>query len=214
MRVHATSVRPAGAFALAALVSLFAGPAALAARPAAPSPARQPQSSPATAAQQAQASPQPDLVAGVRNYTKVDATIACGGALSPEGFAALKDAGFRSIVNLRLDSEPGADTAGEEKAAEAAGLGYIHIPFATASPDASKLDEFLAAYRLAANQPMMLHCASGGRASMFWAVKRVMVDGWPVDKAMSELPDLAKNVTEPLRAFILEYFKSHGKTRP
>ena len=39
---------------------------------------------------------------------------------------------------------------------------------------------------------MMLHCASGGRASMFWAVKRVMIDGWTVDKAMSELPDLVE----------------------
>jgi hypothetical protein len=35
-----------------------------------------------------------------------------------------------------------------------------------------------------------------------------------VDKAMNELPDLAKNVGGPLRTFILEYFKSHGKTRP
>ena len=154
----------------------------------------------------------PDAVAGVRNFTRVDATIACGGALSPEGFAALKQAGFKSIVNLRPESEPGANVAEEQKAAETAGIRYIHVPFASATPDASKLDEFLKAFALPENQPMMLHCASGGRASMFWAVKRVMVDGWPVDKAMSELPDLAKNVTEPLRTFILDYFKSHGKT--
>jgi protein tyrosine phosphatase (PTP) superfamily phosphohydrolase (DUF442 family) len=61
---------------------------------------------------------------------------------------------------------------------------------------------------------MLLHCTSGGRASMFWAIKRVMIDGWTVDRAMNELPDLAKNVGEPLRAFTLDYLKNHGKTRP
>lgn len=161
-----------------------------------------------------QAAPATDTVAGVRNFTRVDATIACGGALSPEAFAALKQAGFKSIVNLRTESEPGANAAEEQKAAEAAGFRYIHLPFASASPDASKLDEFLRIASTPENTPMMLHCASGGRASMFLAVKRVMIDGWPVDRAMNELPNLVTNVGDPLRTFILEYFKSHGKMRP
>jgi uncharacterized protein (TIGR01244 family) len=163
---------------------------------------------------QAVQAPAKDAVAGVRNFTKVDSTIACGGALSPEAFASLKQAGYKSIVNLRAASEQGANVEDEQKAAKEAGLKYIHLPFASASPDGAKVDEFLAAVVLPENQPMLLHCASGGRASMFWAVKRVMIDAWPVDKAMSELPDLAKNVGEPVRAFMLEYLKSHGKTRP
>ena len=158
------------------------------------------------ASSQAVQAPAKDVVAGVRNFTKVDSTIACGGALSPEAFAALKEAGYRSIVNLRTASEQGASVEDEQKAAQEAGLKYIHLPFASTSPDAAKVDEFLKA--------VALHCASGGRASMFWAVKRVMIDGWPVDKAMNELPDLLKNVGQPLRAFMLEYLKSHGKTRP
>jgi uncharacterized protein (TIGR01244 family) len=175
----------------------------------------------ATTAEQAAAQARPDQmapaiisVAGVRNYTKVDSTIACGGVLSPDAFAALKQAGYKSIVNLRAASEPGANIEDEQKAAQEAGLTYVHLPFATTEPDASKLDEFLKIVAMAENQPMMLHCTSGGRASMFWAVKRVMIDGWPVEKAMNELPDLAKNVGQPLRTFILDYLKSHGKTRP
>ena len=166
------------------------------------------------ASSQAVQAPAKDVVAGVRNFTKVDSTIACGGALSPEAFAALKEAGYRSIVNLRTASEQGASVEDEQKAAQEAGLKYIHLPFASTSPDAAKMDEFLKAVALPDNQPMLLHCASGGRASLFWAVKRVMIDGWPVDKAMNELPDLLKNVGQPLRAFMLEYLKSHGKTRP
>jgi uncharacterized protein (TIGR01244 family) len=211
MTKHAMSARSLVALALAALFLAWPGAGAAAAQAAAS----------AQAVQQAKPDqPKPDqqgtaeTVAGVRNYTKVDATIACGGALTTEAYAALKQAGYKSIVNLRPESEPGANVADERKAAEAAGFRYIHIPFASATPDASKLDDFLKAYAQPENQPMMLHCASGGRASMFWAVKRVMVDDWPVDKAMNELPDLAKNVGGALRTFVLDYFKSHGKTRP
>lgn len=169
------------------------------------------------AAQQARAdhgTPATAAVAGVRNFTRVDQTIALGGALSPEAVAALKQAGYKSIVNLRLASEPGANVAEEKKAAEADGLRYFHLPFSHATPDAAAIDEFLKIVRRPENLPMMLHCATGARASMFWAVKRVMIDGWPVDKAMNELPDLAGHVGEPMRTFILDYLKSHGKTRP
>ena len=153
-------------------------------------------------------------VAGVRNYTKVDSTIACGGAPTLEAFAALKEAGYKSVVNLRAASEQGNDVEAAKRAAEAAGLKYFHLPFVVATPDLAMLDEFLKIAVKPENQPMMLHCASGGRASMFWAVKRVMIDGWPVEKAMSELPDLSKNVSQQSRAIFLEYLKAHGKTRP
>jgi uncharacterized protein (TIGR01244 family) len=164
-----------------------------------------------TAAPQA---PAKDAVAGVRNFTKVDASMACGGALSPEAFAALKQAGFASVVNLRAATEQGVNLEADQKAANDAGLKYYSIPFVTATPEAARLDEFLRLVVMPENQPMMLHCASGGRASMFWAVKRAVVDGWPIEKAMGELPDLSKNVSEPLRAFVADYIKTHAKGRP
>jgi len=34
------------------------------------------------------------------------------------------------------------------------------------------------------------------------------------EKAMAELPDLFKNVPQPLRTFMLDYLKAHGKVRP
>ncbi len=148
---------------------------------------------------------------GVRNYTRVDASFACGGALSADAMSSIKQAGFKSIVNLRAASEEGANVEAETKAAQDAGVTYIWLPFVTASPDTAKVDDFLKAAADPANQPMLIHCASGGRVSMFWAIKRVMLDGWPVDKAMGELPDLSKNVSAPLKAFTLDYLKQHGK---
>lgn len=148
-------------------------------------------------------------IPGVRNFTQVDSTLACGGALSPGALDSIKQAGFKSVVNLRTKGEE--DVEGEMKAAQALGLTYIWLPFSGATPDASKVDAFLEAAADPANKPMLVHCASGGRVSMFWAIKRVMLDGWPVDKAMGELPNLTKNVSQPLKDFTLDYLKQHGK---
>jgi uncharacterized protein (TIGR01244 family) len=167
-------------------------------------------------APQAAQSPAPAVgaVPGVRNFTKVDSTIACGGAVTEEAFAALKQAGYKSVVNLRGAAEQGNDVEAAKKAAEGAGLKYFHLPFVPTAPDMAMLDEFLKIAVKPENQPMMLHCASGGRASMFWAVKRVMIDGWTVDKAMGELPDLSKNVNPTSRALFLDYLKAHEKVTP
>jgi uncharacterized protein (TIGR01244 family) len=197
MTTTALRVRPFLAFVF--VLGLVVAPHA---QQAAPSQAAQAQSSAA------------GTIPGVRNFTKADSTIACGGALAPEAYAALKEAGYMSIVNLRDASEQGNDVEAARKAAAAAGLKYFHLPFVAATPDLTMLDEFLRIAVKPENQPMMLHCASGGRASMFFAVKRVMVDGWPIDKAMSELTDLSKNVSQPSRAIFLDYLKAHGKTRP
>jgi uncharacterized protein (TIGR01244 family) len=159
-------------------------------------------------------SPAGGAVAGIRNFTKVDSTIACGGAVTLEAFAAVKEAGYKSVVNLRGASEQGNDVEAARKAAEAVGLKYFHLPFVPATPDLTMLDQFLTIVANPENQPMLLHCASGGRASMFWAVKRVMVDGWTTEKAMAELPELSKNVSQPSRALFLDYLKAHGKIRP
>jgi uncharacterized protein (TIGR01244 family) len=178
--------------------------------PGQPQPAIQPPPAAQAPAATSQATQKSELP-GVRNFTRVDATIACGGQPSPDAMTSIKEAGFKSIVNLRAATEDGANVQAETQAAEEAGLKYFWLPFVTASPDASKVDEFLKAVADPANQPMLIHCASGGRASMFWAIKRVMLDGWPVEKAMTELPDLSKNVSAPLKAFTLDYLKQHGK---
>ncbi len=173
--------------------------------------AQAPPQAPAQAAPAAAVPAAASEIPGVRNFTRVDPTFACGGALSPDAMAGIKQAGFKSIVNLRAANEEGANVAAETKSAQDAGVNYIWLPFVTASPDASQVDAFLAAVAEPANQPMLLHCTSGGRASMFWAIKRVMLDGWPVDKAMGELPDLSKNVSAPLKAFTLDYIEQHRK---
>src|SRR5688572_18978466 len=82
-------------------------------------------------------------MAGVTNYSRVDATVGCGGATQPSAMAGLKKEGFTSVINLRLATEPGVDIDASRSAAQAAGLKYIHLPFDAANPDPKLVEGFL-----------------------------------------------------------------------
>jgi uncharacterized protein (TIGR01244 family) len=148
--------------------------------------------------------------AGVSNYTRVDATVACAGATPVEAIPALKADGFRSIVNLRQASEEGANVDASRQAAEAAGLRYVHIPVDGANLKAESVDQFLAAMKDPRNSPAFIHCASANRVGMMWLIKRVVSDGWSVEKATAEAERVGLK-SPRLKEFAIEYLKARGK---
>jgi len=151
---------------------------------------------------------------GIRNFTPVDSTVACAGAVTPEAAADVGKAGFVSMVNLRTAGEEGVDLAAIEKAAAQAGLRYFHVPFSSSNPTPEPIDRFLEIARDRSNEPMLIYCASGGRAAMLLAIKRVMIDLWSVEKAMAEVPSLSEGMRPAVREFGLAYLKQHGKAVP
>src|SRR5580765_71134 len=69
-------------------------------------------------------------VPGVTNFAKLETTVACGGATTPEAVPEIKKMGYASIINLRVPTEPGANVDAEAAAAKAAGINCFNIPFA------------------------------------------------------------------------------------
>ena len=154
----------------------------------------------------AAAQPQPikSTLPGAKNVTRVDALLMCGGATTNEAFPALKKEGFVSVVNLREAHEEGVDIAGSRAAAESAGLRYLHIPVSSKHPDAAAVDKFLAAVTDKNNQPMYIHCASANRVGAMWMIKRIVVDGWSVQRATDEAT--AIGLSSPgLKQFALDH---------
>jgi len=147
-------------------------------------------------------------VAGVQNFTQMDATIACGGAPNAGGVENLKKQGFVSIINLRLDTEAGVKE--EEEAIKVAGIKYVHIPFNGAMPDPKVADQFLVAVADRANQPAYVHCGSGGRAAAMWMIKRALKDGWPTDRAVQEAEAISV-ISPALKTFATDYIAAHHK---
>jgi uncharacterized protein (TIGR01244 family) len=147
---------------------------------------------------------------GIRNYSRVDATVGCGGQTDPAAMAALRKEGYVSVINLRQASEPGADVDAGRAAAQAAGLKYLHMPFNVAAPDSKVVDTFLAAVADKSNQPVFIHCGSANRVGGMWMIKRVLQDGWPIERATTEAQAIGL-ASAPLTAFATEYIKTHGK---
>jgi uncharacterized protein (TIGR01244 family) len=147
---------------------------------------------------------------GITNFTRVDAVVACGGATDTSALEALKNDGFKAIINLRQASEAGANVEQNAQRAKALGLNYIHLPLNGQAPDAKVVDDFLAAVANKANQPVFIHCGSASRVGAVWLVKRVLQDGWTVEKATEEARLIGLR-SAPLEQFALMYIADHKK---
>ncbi len=146
--------------------------------------------------------------AGIVNFTQVDPTIACAGATETAALDGLKADGFKSIINLRLASERGANVDENRARAQALGLNYIHIPVDSSNLDPASIDRFLEAVKQPSNQPVFLHCGSASRVGPMMIVKRVLHDGWDVDAAVEEARRIGMR-GEALEKFARDYIAAH-----
>jgi len=96
-------------------------------------------------------------IPGIRNFARVQSTVACAGAITTDAIPEIKKMGYSTIINLRLASEEGADIPAHTAAAKAAGIQYIHIPFSAANPDPAAVDTFLKAITAPGVQPAFIH---------------------------------------------------------
>jgi protein tyrosine phosphatase (PTP) superfamily phosphohydrolase (DUF442 family) len=96
-------------------------------------------------------------VPGIRNFAKIESTVACAGAITPTAIQEIKKMGYASIINLRLASEQGADIEGNLAAAKAADIPYYHIPFSSSAPDPAAVDTFLKTITAPGVQPAFIH---------------------------------------------------------
>jgi sulfide:quinone oxidoreductase len=100
--------------------------------------------------------------------------LSAAGALDTADLEALAASGVRTIVNNRPDGEdsgqlPAADA---RRLAEAHGIAYHHIPVTAASLSRADVDAFAAVLR-SAPQPVVVHCRSGTRSTLLWALTRL-----------------------------------------
>ncbi|PYQ97255.1 MAG: hypothetical protein DMF94_20465 [Acidobacteria bacterium] len=149
-------------------------------------------------------------VPGAANFARLETTVACGGATTPEAVPEIKKMGFASIINLRLPTEAGANVDGEAAAAKTAGIKFYSIPFSGQSPDPAVADKFLATITAPGNEPAYIHCAAGNRAGAMWMIKRLAVDHWDTERAYTEAAALG--LTSPaLKQFAIDYAQSHKR---
>ena len=94
--------------------------------------------------------------------------LSAAGKLDRSDIEALAGIGVRTIVNNRPDDED----PGQLPAAEAHGIAYHHIPVTAASLSRADVEAFAAVLANAA-QPIVIHCRSGTRSTLLWALTRL-----------------------------------------
>ena len=151
-----------------------------------------------------------ETVPGVTNFARLETTVACAGAIKVEAIPEIKKLGYASIINLRQPSEQGANVPENTTYAKEIGLNYINIPFNAQAPDSKAVDTFLGLIANKANQPVYVHCGSASRVGSMWMIKRVLQDGWALDKATEEAKLIGLR-SPALEQFAVEYINSHKK---
>ena len=159
---------------------------------------------PALTAARGPQGPTKETIDGVRNFTNVSPTIACAGATEARVMPELAKRGYKAVINLRQDSENGANIDETRQAAEAAGIRFIHLPFNGQRPDPAVVDAFLKAASDPANQPLYINCASANRVSAMMIVKRMLTDGWTQERALEEAAIIGPP-SASLQQFALSY---------
>lgn len=115
------------------------------------------------------------------------------------GFKWMKENGWKSVVDLRVDGERGE--VGDDrkiKGFNELGLNYLPLPIADGSPPTdAQAKEFLAFVTKPANQPAHVHCRGGiGRAGTMVILYRYSAQGWPMDKAIEESREFQGGISE------------------
>ena len=119
----------------------------------------------------------PTLLVPIPNARIPITGVLSGGQPSKDQIVSAGAAGYKTVVNLRPDTEPGFDW--EPTAVKAAGMDYVSIPVAGASgltkDNVARLDAVLK--EAAAKGPVLLHCASGNRIGAMLALRAAWLQG-------------------------------------
>src|SRR6185295_19776693 len=152
-------------------------------------------------------------VPGINNFWHVDDTVSTGGTITSREMAVpeLKRRGIRTVINLA----GGADAEAERTAVEGAGMKYFLFAIDPMALDRAPVDPLLKAMNDRANFPVFVHSGAGHRAAAALMLKRVLVDGWDIEKAGIEAASAGMVLNNDMAPvwwkFIRDTLKARGK---
>jgi len=127
-------------------------------------------------------------------------------------FKWLKEHGWKSDINLRVDGE--RDEVGDDTKIEGfneLGFNYLSLPMADGSPPTNQQAEiFLTFVTDPDNQPAHVHCRGGiGRAGIMVALYRYSVQAWPWQTAIDESRPFDGGVSDSQRDWLERWAQNH-----
>jgi uncharacterized protein (TIGR01244 family) len=151
-------------------------------------------------------------VAAIPNFRKINSQVWTGGQPTPDQLSKLKKEGVKVVINLRPPSENNDEGVREAARLKELGLSYFNIPVVYTQPLAKDADMFLKITdEQLKNGPVFIHCAAAIRVGAFWMIRRVLRDGWDIDRALEEAHKIGLGSQQHLIAFANEYIDKNKK---
>lgn len=149
---------------------------------------------------------------GIRAIFRVNDSVWTSGQPLVRHYAGLKAAGVNTVINLRMPSEHDADR--EKSELSGLGINYYNIPVDYSKPTAEDADKFLALTdeKLPGGR-VLLHCTAAIRVGAFWAIRRVMRDGWSLDEALAEARIVGLTDQSDWVDYVKSYVASAGEKK-
>jgi uncharacterized protein (TIGR01244 family) len=120
--------------------------------------------------------------AAIPNYQLLRPGLAVAGKPSAEALARLKQQGFKTVIDLRSESEGLAE---EKASVEGQGLRYVSVPMTAQSFSLADAMKVKAVLEDPASGPVLLHCAASNRVGGVIAVIEAK-GGKSIEQALEE----------------------------
>ena len=119
-----------------------------------------------------------------KNFGRINENYFRGSQPTVDEYARLKQLGIKTVVDLRIDSEPG-----EPERVLGLGMQYFNIPLKASKPASEEQTAyFLKLVNDPQNWPVYVHCKGGRhRTGALTAVYRITHDNWTADQAWEEM---------------------------
>lgn len=128
-------------------------------------------------------------------------------------FQWLKDNGWKSDINLRIDGDHSPEVSDDMliPGFKELGLNYLKIQMLDgAAPTDEQANQFLDFVMKSENQPAHVHCRGGiGRAGIMVVLYRYAVQGWPLDKAVEESKAFQGGISDNQKKWVAKWAESH-----
>ncbi|MEO1488917.1 MAG: protein tyrosine phosphatase family protein [Pseudomonadota bacterium] len=135
-------------------------------------------------------------IEAIFNYVPISEALATSGQPTEAQFAAIRDAGFDTVINL-LPREKENALKNEAEVVSALGLDYAYIPVDFKAPKEADYANFKAAMAAHDGRKVWVHCAVNARVSVFVARYRHEVLGEPQEAARAHIG----KVWEPIKVW-------------
>ncbi|MGI0495171.1 protein tyrosine phosphatase family protein [Alkalinema pantanalense CENA528] len=107
-----------------------------------------------------------DRVEEIANFFRISDRIGTAGQPNAFQFAAIKAAGYQTVINLALSSSDNA-LLNESAVAQSARLEYFHIPVVWDKPTLMDFEFFCQIMKRRHDRKLFIHCAANKRVSVF-----------------------------------------------